>query len=36
MSNQLTYIKETISQLPIIDQIKTYNAVVNGFKLFYK
>ena len=36
MSKYLAFIKDTISQLPINDQIKTYYAVINGFPLFYK
>ena len=36
MSKQLTYIKETIFQLPITDQIKTYYAINLGKKPLLK
>ena len=36
MRKQLTLIEIIISQLPVIDQIKTNYAISNGFELFLK
>jgi hypothetical protein len=35
MSKQLTLIEESISQLAVTDQIKTYLAICHGFKVFW-